>query len=54
MKTPKKKAPPAMVATSVKMPPAMKAALEKAASAETRTFSNLVIKILGDWLEAHR
>jgi hypothetical protein len=50
MRTPKKKPPPGLVATSVKMPPEMKARLEQAAKDDARTFSSLVLKVLGDWL----
>jgi predicted transcriptional regulator len=50
-KKPAKKAASALVATSVRLPPETKAALEKAAAADDRTFTSLVTKILHDWLK---
>jgi predicted transcriptional regulator len=50
-KKPVKKAAPTLVATSVRLPPETKAALEKAAAADDRTFTSLVTKILHDWLK---
>jgi predicted transcriptional regulator len=50
-KKPVKKAAPVLVATSVRLPPETKAALEKAAAADDRTFTSLVTKILHDWLK---
>ena len=50
-KKPAKKAAPALVATSVRLPPDTKAALEKAAAADDRTFTSLVTNILHDWLK---
>jgi predicted transcriptional regulator len=49
-----KKAAPALVATSVRLPPETKSALEKAAAADDRTFTSLVTKILHDWLKANK
>jgi predicted transcriptional regulator len=51
IKRPEKKAAPALVATSVRLPPETKSALEKAATADDRTFTSLVTKILHDWLK---
>jgi predicted transcriptional regulator len=41
------------VATSVKLLPNIKAALDKAAKADKRSVSSLLQKIISDWLEAH-
>ncbi len=39
-------------ATSVKLAPATKAALDKAAKADKRSVSSLLQKIISDWLES--
>lgn len=36
---------------SVRLPPEIKAALERAAKADTRSLSSLIEKILTDWLK---
>lgn len=36
---------------SVRLPPEVKAALERAAKADTRSLSSLIEKILTDWLK---
>lgn len=38
---------------AVRLPPAVKDALVRAAAADTRTMSSLVEKILTDWLKSH-
>lgn len=37
---------------SVRLPPEVKVALERAAKADTRSLSSLIEKILTDWLKA--
>jgi hypothetical protein len=37
--------------TSVRLPPEVKAALEKAAAADTRSLSSMIEKIVTDWLK---
>jgi predicted transcriptional regulator len=41
------------VATSVRFDPAVKAAIDKAAKADTRSTSSLIQKIIADWLKAN-
>jgi hypothetical protein len=49
-KKPAKPGAPSLVATSVRLPPETKRALEEAAAADDRTFTSLLTKILHDWL----
>jgi predicted transcriptional regulator len=43
-------APP--ISMNVRLDPAMRAALDKAAKADNRTLSSMVTKIIADWLKA--
>jgi hypothetical protein len=44
-------APPAPVRTTMRLDPALKTALDKAAKDDARTATSLVTKILSDWLK---
>jgi len=41
-------------ATFIRMEPAIKRALERAAAADHRSLSSQIVKILADWLEAQK
>ncbi len=41
-------------ALSFRVPPDLKAALEEAAAADSRSVSSLILKILTDWLRERR
>lgn len=51
---PAKKAPEPAVTLTARVPPEVKAELDKAARQEARTTSSLVAKILLDWLSARQ
>ena len=52
-RVPKKKTAK-IVATTMRFDPAIKAALEKAATDDRRTSTSLAMKILEDWLREHK
>lgn len=50
----KKPVKQASVVTTMRFDPAVKVALEKAAKADGRTVSSLVMKVLSDWLKERK